>query len=145
MEVAMLRFFSALVFALLLLTPASAEDVSAADKQSFQHIISGQLDAFKSENGPLAYSFAAPLVTTIFPTVDNFMAMVKRGYAPVYNNEKYQFGKLETDNAGRPAQHVTIITKDGKRYEAVYALQKQADGSWKIAGCSLVEIPGVEV
>jgi Domain of unknown function (DUF4864) len=141
----MVKIISALIFALLLIVPAFAEDVTPADKQAFQQVISGQLNAFKSENGPLAYSFAAPLVTNIFPTVENFMAMVKHGYAPVYNNEKYQFGKLETDSAGRPAQHVSITTKDGKHYEAVYALQKQADGSWKISGCTLVEIPGVDV
>ncbi len=141
----MLRFFTALLFALLIITPASAEDVTAVDKQAFQHVISGQLDAFKSDNGPLAYSFAAPLVTKIFPTVDNFMAMVKQGYAPVYNNDSYRFGELTIDSVGRPAQHVTLTTRDGHHYEAVYAMQRQADGTWKISGCSLLEIPGVDV
>ena len=32
----------------------------------------------------------------------------------------------------------------GKRYEAVYAMQQQPDGSWKIAGVQMVEIPGVD-
>lgn len=141
----MLRFFTAVFFAFFIITTAYAEDVNANDKQAFQQVISGQLDAFKSENGPLAYSFAAPLVTKIFPTVDNFMAMVKQGYAPVYENDSYRFGELAIDRIGRPAQHVTLTTKDGRHYEAVYAMQKQADGTWKISGCTLVEIPGLDV
>ncbi len=140
----MLRFVTALLCALVFLTPVHAEDLGPQDKTAVQQVISGQLDAFKSENGPLAYSFAAPIITGIFPTPDNFMAMVKRGYAPLYTNQKYSFGAVAVDNLGRLVQHVTITAGDGKRYEALYALQKQADGSWKIAGCTLVEIPGVD-
>jgi hypothetical protein len=118
--------------------------MSDADKTAFKDVITNQLEAFKSDNGQLAYSFAAPVVTNIFPTVENFMTMVKRGYAPVYRNSNYSFGMLTTDSQGRPAQHVTITAIDGKRYEAVYAMERQPDGKWKIAGCSLMEIPGLD-
>ncbi len=141
----MLRIVTALLFALIFLAPVHAEDLSPQDKSAVQQVISGQLEAFKSDNGPLAFSFAAPTITGIFNTPENFMAMVKRGYAPIYSNQKYTFGSVAVDSLGRQIQHVTITAADGKRYEAVYALQKQPDGNWKIAGCTLVEIPGTEV
>lgn len=141
----MLRFVAVLVFALLFLSSARADDLTPQDKTAVQQVLSGQLDAFKSGNGPLAYSFAAPIITGIFPTAENFMAMVKRGYGPLYTNQQYSFGAAAIDSSGRLTQHVTVTAGDGKRYEAVYALQKQPDGSWKIAGCTLVEIPGTEV
>lgn len=140
----MSRFLTALFFIVILITPSWATEPSAADKQAFEQVISGQLEAFKVDDGPLAYSYAAPVVTKIFPTVDVFMAMVKRGYQAVYTNSKYRFGELTTDILGRPAQHVTITAGDGKRYEAVYAMEKQPDGSWKIAGVQMVEIPGLD-
>lgn len=141
----MLRIVTALFCALMFFASVQAEDLSPQDKSAVQQVISGQLEAFKSDNGPLAFSFAAPTITGIFNTPENFMAMVKRGYAPIYNNQNFTFGSLSLDSLGRQNQHVTITAADGKRYEAVYALQKQKDGSWKISGCSLVEIPGTDV
>ncbi len=141
----MLRIVTTLFCALMYFAPVQAEDLSSQDKSAVQQVISGQLEAFKVENGPLAFSFAAPVITGAFKTPENFIAMVKRGYAPVYNNQKYTFGSAAVDSLGRQIQHVTIVAADGKRYEAVYALQKQPDETWKIAGCTLVEIPGTDV
>jgi Domain of unknown function (DUF4864) len=144
MEVQMIRSLMAIVFALLFILPVRAEDLSPADKTNVQAVIAGQLEAFKAGDGPKAYSFAAPYVTKVFPTVDVFMRMVKGGYGPIFSNSKYGFGTVTTDTLGRPTQHVTITAADGKRYEAVYAMQQQPDGSWKIAGVQMVEIPGLD-
>jgi Domain of unknown function (DUF4864) len=137
----MLRFLVSAVLFLFLLAPAQAEN---ADQPAFQAVISAQLEAFKKDDGQTAYSYAAPIVKGIFPNVETFMGMVKRGYEPIYKNNKYVFGDLATDSLGRPAQHVIITATNGKRYEAVYAMQQQPDGSWKIAGVQMVEIPSVD-
>jgi hypothetical protein len=136
----MKKILAALIVFLGLIWPAMAADLTDADKQNFKAIITSQLEAFKSDNGPAAYSFAAPLVTKLFPNPEIFMTMVQRGYPPVYRNEKFSFGASIIDQFGRPNQHVTIRTSSGKAYDAIYALEKQADGTWKIAGCSLTEI-----
>ncbi len=140
----MLKFFAITFSLFAMLSLARADDLPSLDRSAIQQTITGQLEAFKADDGALAYSFAAPIVTKIFPTVDVFMAMVKRGYQAVYTNSKYRFGPIITDTLGRPAQHVTITAADGKRHEAVYAMEKQADGSWKIAGVQMVEIPGLD-
>jgi ketosteroid isomerase-like protein len=141
----MFRFFAITLAFVSIFSFAHAQDVSTSDKSAITTAISGQLEAFKAGDGTKAYSFAAPLVTSVFPTVEIFMGMVKRGYEPIFRNTKYGFGTIVTDTLGRPAQHVTITASDGKRYEAVYAMQRQPDGSWKIAGVQMVEIPGLDV
>jgi len=137
----MFKFLISALLFVFLLAPAQAE---SADQSAFQAVISGQLEAFKKDDGQTAYSFAAPIVKGIFPSAEIFMGMVKRGYEPIYKNTKYVFGDLATDSLGRPAQHVIITASNGKRYEAVYAMQQQPDGSWKIAGVQMVEIPSVD-
>lgn len=140
--------FAALLMMLALSTSpfsALADDVGTADAAEFQQIISGQIAAFNADDGPAAYAFAAPLIQQIFPTPDVFMTMVKKGYQPVYRQKSYAFSKVTTDNAGRPNQHVTIVDMNGKTWTAVYALERQPDGSWKISGCMLVEASGADV
>ena len=137
----MFRFLISALLFVFLLAPAQAE---SADQSAFQAVITGQLEALKKDDGQTAYSFAAPIVKGIFPSAEIFMGMVKRGYEPIYKNSKYVFGELATDSLGRPAQHVIITATNGKRYEAVYAMQQQPDGSWKIAGVQMVEIPSVD-
>ena len=140
----MFRHTMAIILALFLVMPAHAAELSANDKTNMQNVITGQLDAFKAGDGPKAYSYAAPLVTSVFPTAEIFMGMVKRGYEPIFRNTKKVFGTIAADSLGRPAQHVTITAADGKRYEAVYIMELQKDGSWKIAGVQMVEIPGLD-
>src|SRR6476619_4139500 len=97
---------------------ARADEVSSADRSQFQAIITGQIEAFRADDGDKAYGFAAPTIHQIFPTVDVFMAMVKQGYKPVYRPQTFSFGEAGTDPLGRPVQHVTIVGPAGLTYEA---------------------------
>jgi hypothetical protein len=45
---------------------------------------------------------------------------------------------------GRPAQKMLVVGPDGKTYEALYSMEKQPDGTWRISGCTLLEIPGLD-
>ena len=54
-----------------------------AEVQAAQTTIDSQLKAFSADDGNTAYSYAAPNVKQIFPTLDAFMSMVTNGYAPV--------------------------------------------------------------
>lgn len=136
-----------LVTLLLLIAPAASlgGPVSDADRAEFQRIISEQIDAFRADDGARAYSYAAPNVRQIFPTPDIFMQMVKQGYKPVYRPQSFSFGVAGDDPLGRPSQRVTVVGPDGKTYEAVYAMERQPDGAWRIQGCNLLEVPGLDV
>jgi hypothetical protein len=130
-----------LLIALFLAMPAVAEETSTANP-AFRSIITHQLQAFAADDAPTAYADAAPNVQKIFPTSDVFMNMVRGGYAPVYRNKAYDFEGSGIDTSGRPYQRVGIIGADGARYEAVYFMEQQADGSWKISGCVVAKAAG---
>lgn len=123
---------------LLLAAPALADDASDA-----QAVIGAQIEAFHAGEDARAYSFADPDIQEIFPTLDRFMAMVTGAYAPVWKPRDYAFGAAAAESADRIAQKVRVTGPDGKDYEALYVLERQPDGSWKIAGVSLKALPTV--
>ncbi|CDX14663.1 conserved exported hypothetical protein [Mesorhizobium plurifarium] len=127
------------LFALTLVPMFLASMAFAGDAEikAAQTVIDSQLKAFIANDGAAAYSFAAPNVKQIFPTVDTFMNMVTNGYAPVRKPQSYSFGRVEQTAPGSIVQQVLIVGPDGRDYEAVYRLQQQPDGSFKITGCSL--------
>ena len=125
----------------MLQQPATAQTLSDADKSAFQSIITGQIDAFRADDGARAYEFAAPMIRRIFPNPDMFMAMVRKGYPQVYRPQSYRFGEAGFSASGRPTQRLTIVGPDGISYEAIYTMEQQPDGSWQINGCAIVRAP----
>jgi hypothetical protein len=140
----MLRSVLAVVLLAFMSMAAFAKSISATEKTEFQRIIAAQISAFRADDGPTAYSFAAPIVRNIFPTPEIFMSMVKRGYPQVYRPKSFNFTDALIDAMGRPAQKMLVVGPDGKTYEALYSMEKQPDGTWRISGCTLLEIPGLD-
>jgi uncharacterized protein DUF4864 len=130
---------AAALLAVAVMAPAAA--LAQTADPAIQETIRNQIEAFKLDDGTRAYSYAAPNIRAIFPTVDDFMTMVKRGYQPVYRPRSYNFGTQE-QLSGSVRQSVDIVGPDGDYYTAVYSLERQPDGSWKITGCSLVKSEG---
>ena len=114
-------------------TPACADDIAAA-----QSIISAQEQAFGRDDAGTAYSYAAPAIRERFSGADIFMAMVRNAYTPVYRHKSFEFGEVRAQD-GRIAQRVHIIDADGRPWEALYTLERQDDGSFKIIGCMLLK------
>lgn len=129
------RILSALAVACALL--ASAAFGGEAEIKAAQSAIDGQLKAFSRDDHAGAYSFAAPNIKRIFPTVDAFMNMVTGAYQPVHRPRNYAFGKVQEMSATSIVQQVLIVGPDGKDYEAVYTLELQPDGMYRITGVSL--------
>ena len=137
-------FVLALVVMFAVVFQARAEN-GTADSAAMQQVIQSQLDAFAADRDDEAYSYAAPIVKQVFPSVDIFMAMVKGGYKPVYRNSSREFLETGVSSTGRPTVRVRLKAMDGKFYEALYTMEQQPDGSWKIAGCALIAIQGLDV
>ena len=117
-----------------LLAPAFAADEIVAA----QNVIRSQEQAFSRDDAATAYSLAAPEIQRIFPNADVFMSMVQSGYAPVYRHKSFEFGEARTEGDW-VAQRVHIIDQDGQAWEALYTLEQQADGSFRITGCTLLK------
>jgi hypothetical protein len=127
-----IALIAAILFALV--APAAADDLTTAA----QGVIRAQEQAFGQDNAATAYSYASPGVQAIFPQADIFMQMVQKAYPPVYRHKSFEFGEAHADG-DRIAQQVHIIDANGEAWEALYTLERQADGSLKITGCSLLK------
>lgn len=129
----MRRLLAALVASLVAFT-ASAGD---AEVKAAQDTIDRQLKAFQSGDRNTAYSFASPTIRQIFPSADIFMGMVERQYTPLARPRSYEFGKFQESTSTSIVQQVLVVGPDGKDYEAVYTLELQPDGVWRITGVSM--------
>jgi hypothetical protein len=130
-----MRIAALLVVLSIACSPISAR---ADDVATVQGVIRAQEQAFGHDDAAAAYSYAAPAVKQIFPAPDIFMSMVQNGYAPVYRHKSFEFGDSKTEGSSI-AQRVHIIDANGEAWEALYTLEQQADGSYKITGCSLLK------
>ena len=130
----------ALLLCLLLAGPVRAQDaaLSQADRDTIRSVITSQLDAFRRDDAPGAYAEAAPGIRRLFPTPDIFLEMVRRGYPPVYRPRSAEFTSLATED-GQLVQRVEIVGPDGEAHIALYTMEREPDGTWRIAGCVLTE------
>jgi Domain of unknown function (DUF4864) len=138
------RLIGALMVAVGLALPAAADDIGAGDAAAIHSIIQQQIDAFRADDGAAAYDFASPTIRTIFPSVEQFMDMVRGQYQPIYRPRSVAFGPLADSPLG-PLQKVFLVGPDGKSYVAEYTLQRQPDGTWKIDGCVLLPDEGATI
>jgi len=67
------------------------------------------------------------------------MRMVRTGYPQVYRPQSYEFlgQKLAGDNV---LQAVHLVGPGGLSVVAIYEMERQSDGSWRIAGVHLVPV-----
>jgi hypothetical protein len=132
---AMLLFLAAALPA-----PAIAQGaVSDADRSAIVSVIRQQLDAFQRDQAIEAFSYASPTIQGIFGTPENFMEMVRTGYGAVYRPREVQFGDI-LPSAGGPTQRVLFVGPDGVPVEALYFMQLQPDGQWRINGVQVLRL-----
>jgi hypothetical protein len=116
--------------------PAFAQPASAADASAARTVVSAQLDAFASDDAERAFSYAAPSIRAMFGTPERFLAMVRTGYPVVYRTAAVTF-LIPVPVEGALAQGVHLTDAAGRLWLATYRLERQADGSWRIAGCDV--------
>jgi hypothetical protein len=138
----MRRTLLACVLATLLTGPVLAVD--EPDRQAIRGIIERQIEAFRRDDAAGAFAFASPSLQTLFGSKERFMAMVQQGYKPVYRQRSVTFAELR-DTPDGPMQSVLLQDENGDQWLAVYTLERQVDGTWRIAGCTLERDPGQPV
>jgi len=129
------------LLALLVIAPAhaqTADSLAPADRQAIRGVIESQMSAFRADDGTGAFRHAAPHLQQLFGSSDAFMSMVRRGYQPVYRPRAVRFGEIVVLD-GEIVQKVYVVGPDGAEVLALYTMERQADGSWRIAGCLLTQ------
>jgi hypothetical protein len=126
----------------LLMVPSAAFAVDAAARDAAKATVERQIEAFRRDDAATAYAQAAPAIQSMFPSPETFIAMVREGYAAVYRARRYSVDRIEEAGDDGLALGVTLQDADGTDWAALYSLEKQADGAWRITGCRLVKAPG---
>jgi hypothetical protein len=117
---------------------------SESDRSAIRGIIQDQIEAFKRDDAARAFSYAAPALQNMFGSQERFMAMVKEGYKPVYRPRSYTMGEFK-DTPDGTSLSVQIQDLEGMDWVAIYTLEQQPDGTWRISGCFLAKAPGQAV
>jgi len=120
-----------------LMTPSWAEDMSRADQAAIQDVIARQIEAFRQDDGSTAFGFASPSIQDQFGNPDRFLDMVRRAYPAVHRPRVFDFTGLLTGD-GTVVQQVELIGPNGEAELALYSMERDTVGLWRISGCVLV-------
>lgn len=121
--------------------PTAPANLATEDVATIRNMIIGQIDAFRKDDAEKAFSFAAPKIRKIFRTPEVFLHMVRKSYQSVYRPQKYEFRTIQRID-GNVVQPVTVVGPSGITETALYIMEIQPDGSWRIGACIMAQEPG---
>ena len=122
--------------------PSTPHHSSDALKKELSAVIEGQLAAFRANDYPKAYTFAAAEIKGMFP-VEDFEKMVRTNYAVIARSTSTDYG-VAFDTGEEAVVNVRIQNAEKKSVEYQYLLKKE-DSGWKISGVSEIKAEGLSV
>ena len=123
----------ATLFAVALVALAQTSPTSE-DWIEIKRVIAAQRDALVRDDGERAFAFATPAIRYRFGDANNFMRMVRESYRALLDARYVEF--LEgAVIAGDVVQPLRLVLPDGSVMVAIYGMQREADGRWRINAC----------
>lgn len=107
------------------------------DTAAIHQVIESQLKALQKGDGAKAFDFSTPALKARFRDPTAFVRMVRRNYRAIYRSNQISFGKLD-DVAGLKIQHVVLVDTDDNAHVALFVMEHENDGKWRVAGCFLL-------
>ncbi|HXV26317.1 MAG TPA: DUF4864 domain-containing protein [Alphaproteobacteria bacterium] len=135
----MVRLIAVLLF-LAVAAPVRADGLAPSDQAAIAAVIRDQIAAFRVDDAVRAFGYASPAIRAKFGTPEAFLEMVRTGYLPVYRAADMAFRGIVIKD-GAPVQAVEIRGADGSGVLALYFMERQPDGSWKINGVLITRLP----
>jgi len=130
-----------MVLAMILLafgSPASGQDgMATGDQTAIQGVITRQLQAFSRDDADGAFGFASRSIQDQFGDPPRFLEMVRRAYPTVHRSRSAEFTELKLTEGG-VVQQVELVGPNGEAELALYSMERDSAGLWKISGCVLV-------
>ena len=118
----------------------AAEDAHASltetEWRAIQKTIGDQLAALRAGDGARAFSFASPGIRDRFGDADTFLAMVRGSYSSLLDARYTEFLEGAVID-GRTIQPLRLVLNDETVLVALYEMQRDDGGGWRIAGCVL--------
>tara|TARA_B100002051_G_C16561892_1_gene547988 strand:- start:392 stop:829 length:438 start_codon:yes stop_codon:yes gene_type:complete len=125
--------FFLLIFYLISVAHSSESTHSNSNIKEFKKIISGQIDAIKSGDKKIAFSYASKNIKKKFINEDNFYQMIINHYPQIFLSEKFSLGKI-LNREKNIIQEVKFYTNKLHTSTAYYIFTKNDSNQWKIDG-----------
>ena len=109
---------------------------TAAEWHAIQEVIAAQRAAIIAGDADQAFGYASPGIQQQFGDAASFLAMVDAAYAPLESARYVEFleGAVIDDIVVQPLR---LIDADNTVRVALYTMERQADGKWRISGCRI--------
>ena len=121
-----------------------ADPVAQADVASIQGAILGQLHALSEDDATRAFELSSPSIRSQMGDADNFLRIIKEEYSPIYRHLVVIFSAPEL-LGDTIIQIVRLTDRENRVWLAIYSMERDTSGSWKIDGCQLLETSSVSV
>jgi hypothetical protein len=118
------------------LANASTQALPAAEWKAIQRVIADQRAALIDGNAEKAFGYATDGIQRHFGDAATFMSMVQTSYAALLNARYVEFLEGAVID-GLVVQPLRLIGADNTVQVALYTLEKQKNGRWRISGCSI--------
>ncbi len=128
---------AAVGFACWLSAAAAAEPALAdAEWQAIQRVIAAQRAAILAGDADRAFAYASPGIQQQFGDAATFLAMVDAAYGELESARYVEF--LEgAVIGGLVVQPLRLIDADNTVRVALYTMERQPDGTWRISSCRI--------
>jgi len=110
--------------------------LKASEWFAIRRTIDDQRKALKAGDARKAFSYASPEIRAQFRTPEKFFAMVRDGYGALLEARYVEFLEGAVIE-GAVIQPLRLVAPDNSVLVALYTMDKQQDGRWRIAGCVL--------
>ena len=115
---------------------AAEAPMRASDWKSIKQVIAAQRAALISGDGEKAFGYATPAIRAQFADSDIFMAMVQMQYSALLSARYTEFLKGAVID-GLIIQPLRLVDADNSVRVALYTMEKQKGGAWRISGCRI--------
>ncbi len=137
------RALAVLLFGMLALTTVGcataaaqrdADALPATEWKAIQRVIAEQRAALIAGEAAKAFGYASPGIRSQFGDPDTFIAMVRGAYAALISARHVEFLEGAVID-GIVVQPLRLIDSDDTVRVALYTMERQDNGTWRIAGC----------
>lgn len=120
------------------------DDITTADAIAIHEVVRSQLDALADDDATSAFELTTPAKRMQIGSADDFLRMIKEEYTPMYRPQGVIFSAPQVVY-GNAIQVVRLTDIDSHVWVAIFWMQQEADSSWKIDGCQLLETSSVSI
>jgi uncharacterized protein DUF4864 len=115
---------------------AAEVPMRASDWKSIKQVIAAQRAALVAGEGEKAFGYATPAIRAQFGDADIFMAMVQLEYSALLTARYTEFLEGAVID-GLIIQPLRLVDADNSVRVALYTMEKQKNGAWRISGCRI--------